>query len=62
MSNWNQQRQATRGKDGKYAKLPPCPRCGKCKTVEPCYIDGSKWEGEFICAACIEAESQGEKR
>jgi transcription elongation factor Elf1 len=55
---WNQQRQAARGKDGKYKPLTPCPRCGKRKTVEPCYVPGSKWEGLFICATCVKQESK----
>jgi transcription elongation factor Elf1 len=60
MSNWNQQRQATRN-GGKYAPLPPCPRCGKRKCVEPCYVEGSKWEGLFVCAPCVKAEEKAAK-
>lgn len=55
---WNQQRQATRGKDGKYKPLPPCPRCGKRRCVEPVYVTGSKWDGLFVCAACVRAEEK----
>jgi transcription elongation factor Elf1 len=55
---WNQQRQASRGKDGKYKTLPSCPRCGKRRCVEHCYNDKSKWNGLFICAHCVRQESR----
>lgn len=65
MGEWNQQRQADRGRDGRYRNMPPCPRCGKRKCLEPFYEPlegepghGSKWGGLFICAKCIKEETK----
>jgi hypothetical protein len=63
---YNEQRQTTRGRDGRYKNMDPCPRCGKRKTLEPAYKkceggqvnDNSKWAGDFICPACIKAEGK----
>ena len=62
----NEQRQATRGRDGRYVNMPTCPRCGKRKTLEPAYpksaggqvAEDSVWCGLFICAQCIKKESR----
>ncbi len=62
----NEQRQATRNRQGRYANLPECPRCHKRRTVEPAYPvsergpirEDSPWVGLFLCKSCIKAESQ----
>ena len=61
----NENRQATRDKEGRYSKMKPCPRCGKRRTLEPAYSkseggqvkDTSAWVGHFICSPCIKQES-----
>lgn len=63
-SPYQEQRQVTR-KNGRYAKMPPCPRCGKRRALEPAYTKpeggqvrpDSPWKGLFICLACIKKES-----
>lgn len=64
MSQHQEQRQTVRDR-GRYAKMTPCPRCGKRRALEPAYTvrdggtvrDDSPWGGSFICRACIKQES-----
>ncbi len=62
----SEQRQASRGPDGRYSNMTACPRCGKRKLLEPAYTTDeggvvsprSKWAGGFICESCIRRESK----
>ena len=60
-----EQRQTTRGRDGRYKDRPACPRCGRRRSLEPAYSrseggpvrDDSEWGGLFLCPACIKQEA-----
>ncbi|WNM70175.1 hypothetical protein [Myxococcus phage Mx1] len=53
-------RQAAR-RQGRYVKMPECPRCKKRGALEPAYsrADGgvvpndSPWAGSCVCTACL---------
>lgn len=62
-----QQEQRNRArKGGQYAKMDPCPRCGKRRAVGPAYRkdeggdvrNDSAWAGLFICDPCLKEEGK----
>jgi hypothetical protein len=47
------QRQHARGKDGRYANMAPCARCGKRAVLYPEYeADGVTMTDRDICMTC----------